>query len=342
MSNIEIMNYEDEVVDSGKELEIINSAAAKEMARIAGAELPTLEPKPKPKPEDNPGQKAESKADDNPENEKVEQKTYSIEDQVKQLFDENQKLRRALDTTNGRYGSELQTLRSRLESINTNPNINAIFEQINIDNPAFEELREEFPQLAESLVNGFRNALIGKAVKQQEQQEQQEQNQKTVIENAPSPQVEKQEIIKQDPSVNRLALERLNTNHPDFGEIGGYTTKVVAPGVVNIAWKNQEFGKWVESMPDEIREAIIVGGSTDNPTADQIFKINDILTEFKKTNTKQEEPDLKVKESRPKPDLSRSLLPDGRQQGKTISLTAEEIIEDAKKRTLKQVMEGTG
>lgn len=328
-----------EEADEANQIERGDLAMREELARTMGAEIET------PKSEPEASVSDDHVADSHTHEDVSAEAGPSIEDRVNQLFDENQKLKRALSTTNGRYGSELQYLRSKIDSLNSQsaPDLKAIFEGLSIDDPEFEGIRNDFPEFSEKIINGIKNSLVRNAAAKrgQEASDQTKESDRQVQQEESNRNFE----VNQDPTVSRLALERLQNNHPDMLDIAGYDARQIAHGVVNVKWKNQEFGEWIESMPDDIRESILLGGSAEQPTAEQIFKINDVLTEYKKTLKPAESTNTETKQPvndqrRHKPDLNKALLPDGRQKGKSISITDEEKAEAAYQAELKKVMNG--
>lgn len=314
--------------------EIIDTAAQKEMARIAGVPEPETTTAAEP-------QEAEASA---PVEEIQEVKEPSLADQINEIKNENKLLRKLLDTTNGRLGQEVQFIKRRLDSSSqATPNLNDVFSRINIEDPAFAELKEEFPELAGQFVTALSRALT-----------RQEAEQKPVADVKTSDtgnETQRQEtrVTEQtanNPALDRMALDTLQTKHPDFLELAHFSADELAPGMVSVKWKDKQFGDWLDTMPSDVKEAILVGGSVETPSASQILRISDIMTEYKQhiagegepTTTEPEVNKREIKQ-KPKVDLSRTLMPTSRQTGK-VSLTDEEIIEQAKQREMKRVMNG--
>jgi hypothetical protein len=143
-----------------------------------------------------------------------------------------------------------------------------------------------------------------------------------------------------------MALDTLQTKHPDFLELAHFSADELAPGMVSVKWKDKQFGDWLDTMPSDVKEAILIGGSVETPSASQILRISDIMTEYKQhiagagepATSEPEEVKREVK-TKPKVDLNRTLMPTSRQTGK-VALSDEEIIEQAKQREMKRVMNG--
>lgn len=321
-------------VDEANEQEIIEKATAAEMARIAGVTEPEVEPEP---------EATEEPEADAPEPE-AEPKEPTVAEQFAEMRAENDKLKKALERTNGTYGSELQKLRSRLDATPAQPttDVNALFNRLNVEDPAFAELIEEFPELTGGFVKAFRKALIGDSETPStpaaistthKVTEQQEPERRTV-----------QDV---DPSIARMALDTLQTKHPDFLTLAEFESKELAPGMVSVKWKDPNFGEWIDTMPDDVRESILVGGSVAVPSAAQILRIADIMTEYKSTvkpaptDQDEQEPITAIK-PKPKVDLQRTLMPNSRQKAGKVALTDEEIIEQAMRRTMREEMNGMG
>lgn len=313
----------------------IQAAFQQETARIAGV--------PEPEPKVEKAQEAEPEA---PAVEEVQEvKEPSLAEQFAELRNENKQLRKLLDTTNGKFGQEIQHIKGRLgrdkPAQDNSPNLNDVFSRLNIDDPAFADLKTEFPELGGLFVTALKKALVREeAIKEQAAAE------------AKAPTTEK-EIQQEEPAfeaplgnaaVERMALESLQTKHPDFLEVAKFDAKEVAPGMMSVKWDDPKFGAWLDEMPNEYRESILVGGAVEKPTADQILRIADIMTEYK-AQLKQESTEApaeeKTQESKPKPkvDLQKALLPTSRQSNK-VALTWEEQVEEAKNAELKRQMQG--
>lgn len=316
---------------------IIEEAAQNELARIAGV------PEPEKAPETTSAQKDEPEGQAGEESQ--EAKEPSLADQFNEIKEQNKQLRKLLDTTNGKFGQEIQFIKRRLEQqpASATPNFNEVFSRLNIDDPAFAELKTEFPELAGQFVTAFNKALTrGEAAKQQQE----------AGVNLPTADNETQQqsaqVIEQpasDPAIYEIAMDTLQTKHPDFLELARFSAEQLAPGMLSVKWSNPAFGAWLDTMPSDVKEAVLIGGSVEHPSAAQILRISNIMTEFKqheaKADTTTEAETVTKQESKPKPkvDLNKTLMPSSRQSNK-VALTDEEIIEAAKQAELKRVMNG--
>lgn len=322
--------------------EIIDTAAQQEMARIAGVPEPEPVAATTTAQNDEPNKEQPAEKEEQPPVEEP-----SLADQFNELRNENKQLRKLLDTTNGRLGQEVQFIKRRLDEAKaapTAPNLDDVFSRLNIEDPAFAELKAEFPELAGHFVTAFSKALT----KKQEEQRASDGVKTTPAEKETQrqeAQVTEQQQPANNPALDRMALDTLQTKHPDFLELAHFTADELAPGMLSVKWKDQSFGAWLDTMPSDVREAILIGGSVDTPSAEQILRISDIMTEYKahqaKTTTKEpEEPEDKQEDkAKPKVDLKRTLLPTSRQSNK-VAMTDEEIIEQAKANELKRIANG--
>lgn len=310
----------------------IQAAFEEETARIAGV--------PEPEPKAAEAQEAEPKAPAVEETQEV--KEPSLAEQFAELRNENKQLRKLLDTTNGRFGQDMQHIKRRLERLpaqDSSPNLNDVFSRLDIDDPAFADLKTEFPELGGLFVTALKKALVREeAIKEQAAAEVKATTTEKEI------QQEEPEAPLGSAAVERMALESLQTKHPDFLEVAKFDAKEVAPGMMSVKWEDPKFGAWLDEMPNEYRESILVGGAVEKPTADQILRIADIMTEYKaqlEQESNEAPAEVKTQESKPKPkvDLQKAILPTSRQSNK-VALTVEEQIEEAKNAELLRISRG--
>lgn len=341
MSNIDQENQE----ASNEELRstAIDNAMKSEMAKIMGATIETPSDKPDIQEVKEPA--TEESKDDKPA-------VLTMEEQIQEVIRENQKLKKSIDSTNGRYGSELQQLKAKLnefQQLNTQASglsgtsgIDGRLANLTIDHPAFESLKEDYPELAAGLVTAFKKALSDNNTNQQPKHDQ--------VVNQQQEQRQADPIVTQEyHTTKRLALDALQRQHPDFGNIAGFSMSQIAKGVSKIEWKDKEFGAWVESMPDDVRDTIINGGTEEDPAPQTILNVLDILTKYKETRPEtptenQTTGDIGNKKTtvtqQIKPDLSKSLLPSGRNHSGKVTLTRDEVIEAAKRAEMAKHMIG--
>lgn len=300
---------------------IINQAAAMEMANaIAGTSVAQLDI-----PADEPEIVADDKADGEPA-------SPTIDERIAAIVEENRQLRKGLESMNGTYGSELQALRSKVGSMpdSNNNDLSFALAGLSIDNPAFEDLRENYPELGGLIIDGIKTALT--ANPDPLQQDAVAEVQEDVgawwdveINN-------RIEQITQDQNQLALdiAIDKFNEEHPDKKDLE-FEVQELARGATKIKWKNQAFGDWVESQPEDSRELLINGGNT--PA--EVRGISQLLAEFKKSKASEQN---RPKRDQIKPDLSRSILPNGRIQQGSAKMTEDEIIAAAAIEEMKRNM----
>lgn len=300
---------------------IINQAAAMEMANaISGTStVPAIDIV-----ADEPEIAADDKADGEPAG-------PTIDERIATIVEENRQLRKGLESMNGTYGSELQALRSKIGSIpsSNNNDLSASLAGLSIDNPAFADLRENYPELGGLILNGIKTALtVNPESRQQDAAKVQEEvtaKQDVEINN-------RIEQITQDQNQLALdiAIDKFNEEHPDKKDLE-FEVQELAKGATKIKWKNQAFGDWVESQPEDARELLINGGKT--PA--EVRGISQLLAEFKKSKAPEQ---ARPKRDQIKPDLSRSILPNGRMQQGSVKMTEDEIIAAAAIEEMKRNM----
>ncbi len=322
---------------------IVASAAQSERARIAGA----------PEPVDNTStddiassRRGAPTGDQVDSADTQEAKEPSLEEQFSALRKQNEQLKKSLDRVHGTYGQELQFIKRRLEQQPAAaPNFNEVFSRLNIDDPAFAELKTEFPELAGQFVTALNKALVRDAAARQEQEgdgidlpptdkETQQQDTQTT------------ERQTSDPAVYEIAMDTLQTKHPDFLELAHFSSEQLAPGMVSVKWDNPKFGAWLDTMPFDVKEAILVGGSAEHPTAAQILRISNIMTDYKaheaeqaRTTTADTQQIKQETKPKPKVDLSKTLMPSSRQSNK-VAMTDDEIIQAAMLAEKKRIANG--
>lgn len=330
-----------DVVNGGaSEAEVIEQAAKDELARSLGAEVETRI---------DTGKQSDSNASTNDANDQIvadgEDKTaMSLEERFAEMLQTNQYLHKKIDSLHGVYGNKLQQMQAAMDKLTGASGLRQTIAQLSVDDPAFEGLNEEFPELGGKIINGIRNILLREETEKQEQQ-------KDAGDKPDHQQIDSRLDENDNPTQRRLALDHLQSKHPGFADIAGFENIQLAKGISKISWKDQEFGKWIEGMPEDIRETVLNGGTEENPSSQTILNILDVMDKYSayknslstKENQNTEEQgvvDIKSKSNKPKPDLSRSLLPSGRSSQLSSALTDEEIIANAARETQKMIMNG--
>lgn len=243
-----------------------------------------------------------------------EEPAPSIDDIIKELREDNARLRRTVDKTNGTYGNELQKLRMQLDTFSKSKQSQIKLDGLNIDNPAFAKIKEDYPELGQAIVDGMRQALTVEDLQQEEQQE-------AITE------VSEESKKTFDPFNVELAMRELRKDHPDYENVARFSIKQIAPGLNKIEWKDKNFGEFVEALDDDDRNVVMHGESPQ-----EILRISEIISKYKQHSTKKEAP---VVDTTIKPDLRKAVLPTGKAPAST-ALTEDEIIKAAMHREMKR------
>lgn len=302
-----------EVTNEASEDAVIEAAMKAESARNMGVELPEEVKQP------SQAEQAEQAAEE-VKQEKEKPAEPTLEERITALAEENKRLRKDIDTTNGRYGSHLQNLRSQLDEIKGRPSSNPF------SGLSFDELKEDYPEMGERLEKIF------KAQQEQKQQQQQEQP-------AQEKETQEQRPANHDQFQRELAIERLAEKHPDYESFAKFTLRQLASGVQTIQWHDPQFGAFVETLDDDDRDVIING---DSPS--EILRMSRIFSQYEGKQQSSEESsevtEQPPKKEKIKPDLTKSILPSGRVQSGKMHMTEDEIIEAAKKAEMRRQMVG--
>lgn len=237
--------------------QVIQEAMERTIAEENGISLPEKEVKETPSIPDDTADSQETQEEVEPEKVDKPDKLTLLEQRLASLADENQKLRRNLDTTNGRYGNELQKLRKQIEKLST-PKASSF----NPESPAFKKLVDEFPEIGTALIEGLKES---EEVKEQPKEEKEEV-------------IEEQETITHDQFSVDLAIRELRRDHPDFESVAKFNVKQIAPGMSKIEWKDPAFGEFVETLDNDDRAVIINGESPQ-----EILRISEILSRYKQS-----------------------------------------------------------
>ena len=170
----------------------------------------------------------------------------SINDIIKELREDNARLRKTVDKTNGTYGNELQKLRSQLDTFSKSKPSQIKLDGLNIDNPAFAKIKEDYPELGQAIVDGMRQALTIEDLQQEAS---------TKVEDSEEP------AKTFDPFNVELAMRELRKDHPDFETVAKFSIKQIAPGLNKVEWKDKNFGEFVEALEDDDRNVVMHGES---------------------------------------------------------------------------------
>ena len=157
------------------------------------------------------------------------------------------KLQKALDTTNGTYGSKIAELNKAIESLKATPATG----EVKASGISLDALKQEYPDIAELLAKDLKGGNGDDVLK--------------VVETKLA-----EERAQREAEAIEASRKRLSRVHPDFREIALYQ---VEDGIVK--FPDPKFGNWLANQPTDKYETVI--GSKD---ADDL---SDILTEYKKS-----------------------------------------------------------
>lgn len=244
----------------------------------------------------------EEDADDEPKSEQedvIQPETESAqqEETKEDLRQQVEKLQKALDRTNGTYGSQLANLQNQIRQLteqgqqksqNTDQAKEAE-QQIEITEDDFEEMKGDFPDLAGMTAKGFNRAL-------------QKMYQKIAASGGNPGEAVTQQIADQnrriDESITKLKLEALESVHPDYFEIAG----IIDDKETGMSrWNNLEFGNWLATQPKETQDQVM---SSDNP-----YILSGHITAFKKFL--EDKKSLEEKPAAKKINIEKAIQPKG-------------------------------
>jgi len=157
------------------------------------------------------------------------------------------KLQKALDTTNGTYGSKIAELNKAIDSLKAAP----VSGEVKASGITLDALKQEYPDIAELLAKDLKGGNGDDVLK--------------VVETKFA-----EERAQREAEAIEASRKRLARVHPDFREIALYK---VEDGIVK--FPDPKFGNWLANQPTDKYETVI--GSKD---ADDL---SDILTEYKKS-----------------------------------------------------------
>lgn len=266
-----------EVIEAANNEQDLEEAAF--LAEMASEEFDAPAPKTEadeaePEPKTGTEQKADNAAQDPVEPERIEVIPGFTEEELKGRLAEVDKLKKALDTTNGTYGQRLAEMQKRLDAMTqtrqaeTAPSKPETAQQ---SEERLKRLKAEFPELADLLAQDLDEVLSGvgkpdeaiNAAKTDLQRQLDEERQ-----------AREQELVKQE-------IRLLQREHPDWQDIASYDKD--ENGLVR--FKSQDFGQWVLGQPQETQDLILNGRDA--------FAIADKITEFKNSLKQRKQNNLR-------------------------------------------------
>ena len=184
------------------------------------------------------------------------------------LLQRIEKLQRALDKTNGTYGSQLQNLQQQIQELTkqrqqTDESVKQ--EDKQIQPKKFEKLREQYPELADLLAED-----LGDVSKQ-------ESPDLSLVQTELERKLDEERQARIEESRQR-ELKALQREHPDFNEVASYG--VNENGLIR--WNNPAFGNWVASQEKEVQDEIING--------DDAFVLSNHISAYKQSLEKESAP----------------------------------------------------
>lgn len=294
--------------------EIIDLSAKNEMKAIMSGEdsLPTVGALPK-EPET---QTAEADITEQEDGREIEKPEPTIQEQIQAQAALIDKLQRALDKTNGTYGSELNHMKRKVAELESQKR--EVFKSIS---PAqLKRLTAAYPELANDLAEDLNEAFSTS-----------KEAQEPIIDQPKSdPRIDSlnESTGKLAEQVKQIALNELSRIHPDWHEVAHWDTEKI-PGVGDvIKFDNPAFGEWVNKQDQDVKDVVFA--------SEDIAAISQVLTKFKSESGKKtldQKPTINKK-------LERAVLPTGRRTGSHELLTEDEIIAQAQQETQKQIMQG--
>lgn len=245
------MSIEEQEVNQGKTEE---EAFQEEMARLNNADVVEESPaKEAPVSETTNEESTETIAKDVDANDQGDdQASKAGEESKDELLQRIDKLQRALDRTNGTYGSQLQKLQNQIETLTKqrqDVTDHAKPVTVELSDDDFDELRQEFPELADKTASGVRK-LIQRAMQNVVPASNQVSKEDVIDSIKPFLDENRQEIRKE------IYREMLTDKHPDWNDIAGFNG---SSGVIE--WNNIAFGNWVSVQPVDVQEEIINGSN---------------------------------------------------------------------------------
>lgn len=227
----------------------------------------------------------ESSEGGDPESDEKQEPT--LEEKLAALEERNQKLQRALDTTNGRYGSELQNLKRQISQL-TQPRQQEKpkeKEELTIKPEDLESLREDYPELAEKQAQDLTKILRKVTAGNGDKSDFEAKIMQMLDE-------ERQARVQEQQQSRTQAIEReireLKEQHPDFQEVAGFQTDQTGL----IKWNDMRFGNWVATQPEEVQNEIINGQDART--------LSSYITSYKNSANKQQKTNNLKKAIQPK------------------------------------------
>lgn len=281
-----------------QEVEVTEEEAFQaEMKRLSGVDVEEAPAQEDVKEEDEetkdaePEELKEAEAEETEEPE-LKEEANDLAKQLEVLRQQNEKLQKALDKTNGTYGSQLSNLQQQIQLLTQQRQENADEVQKQVSAAKLEKLRAGgFEELADLLESDLSNVS---AVDMPDIDGLKSEFQK---------QIESERIAREE-ELQRRELRLLQREHPDYWDVAGFS--VNQNGLVQ--WNNAAFGHWVASLDKDKQTEIINGNDA--------YTLADHISAYKKTLTQQ--PQKKAV------NLEKAIQPKGIPSGRNTVLDEEE------------------
>lgn len=281
-----------------QEVEVTEEEAFQaEMKRLSGVdveEAPAQEDVNEEAEETNDAEPEEPKEAETEEAEEPELKEEAndLAKQLEALRQQNEKLQKALDKTNGTYGSQLSNLQQQIQLLTQQRQEKADEVQKQVSAAKLEKLRAGgFEELADLLESDLSNVS---AVDMPDIDGLKSEFQK---------QIESERIAREE-ELQRRELRLLQREHPDYWDVAGFS--VNQNGLVQ--WNNAAFGNWVAGQDEDTQREIINGNDA--------YTLADHISAYKQTLTQQ--PQKKAV------NLEKAIQPKGITSGRNTVLDEEE------------------
>lgn len=226
------------------------------------------------------------------EEQELKEEANDLAKQLEALRQQNEKLQKALDKTNGTYGSQLSNLQQQIQLLTQQRQEKADEVQKQVSAAKLEKLRAGgFEELADLLESDLSNVS---AVDMPDIDGLKSEFQK---------QIESERIAREE-ELQRRELRLLQREHPDYWDVAGFS--VNQNGLVQ--WNNAAFGNWVAGQDEDTQREIINGNDA--------YTLADHISAYKKTLTQQ--PQKKAV------NLEKAIQPKGIPSGRNTVLDEEE------------------
>lgn len=232
---------------------------------------------------------AETEEAEEPE---LKEEANDLAKQLEALRQQNEKLQKALDKTNGTYGSQLSNLQQQIQLLTQQRQEKADEVQKQVSAAKLEKLRAGgFEELADLLESDLSNVS---AVDMPDIDGLKSEFQR---------QIESERIAREE-ELQRRELRLLQREHPDYWDVAGFS--VNQNGLVQ--WNNAAFGNWVAGQDEDTQREIINGNDA--------YTLADHISAYKQTLTQQ--PQKKAV------NLEKAIQPKGIPSGRNTVLDEEE------------------